>query len=218
MQVHSIFESINGEITASHQGRMCTFIRLAGCNLRCSYCDTAYAQEAKSGKEMTVEEIVKEVAKNGHKHVTITGGEPLDQKDIYTLVKALDGRLDQNKYLVTIETNGSIKPDFFNVGVFSWVVDYKLPSSGMEKFMNLENFSCNGSTDFVKFVISDFQDLERALMVKKQIEKLRGFPGTFAFSPCQGKTDVRQLFEWLQEKNIKDAIINVQLHKIVDMP
>lgn len=213
MKVFDIFESINGEVTGAYQGSICTFIRLAGCNLHCSYCDTEYALEEGCGKEMSIAEIYDAVEKLGNENVTITGGEPLCQaRELYKLV----GILYEN-HTVAVETNGSFLPDTDAPMVSSWVIDYKLPSSGMEKFMDIKNFACLNDKDFVKFVISNREDFDRAVEVMKEIKKLDGFP-TFAFSPCWGEIHVKQLLLWLKESNIKNVVINVQIHKIFDLP
>ena len=103
MRVNEIFRSINGEVNSIGQGSFCTFIRLAGCSLRCSYCDTEYAQDPKSGREMSVEEIITEVKNLGCRNVTITGGEPLDQRlDLHYLLQ----KLWFSKHNIVVETNG----------------------------------------------------------------------------------------------------------------
>ncbi|MDD3847530.1 MAG: radical SAM protein [Syntrophorhabdaceae bacterium] len=218
MKVHSIFESINGEVTAAYQGSICTFVRLAGCNLRCSWCDTPFAADIWSGYDMSKEEIFQEIVKIGNRNITITGGEPLSQKkELIELIDYINEK-DSGVYKIAIETNGAFNVEkVIDRQVFCIVMDYKLPSSGMEKFMNLNNFNALENPDFVKFVIADRKDFDRAIEISSQIKK-SGFIGRFAFSPCHGNIEVPELFKWLKEAQFDEAIINLQLHKIIDMP
>ena len=103
MKIRSIFTSVDGEINDFHQGRLSVFVRLAGCNLNCSYCDTKYAQSIKAGTEKSISEIVSNVCKFNLDKVTITGGEPLLQADE---VKILIKELSTKGKKITIETNG----------------------------------------------------------------------------------------------------------------
>lgn len=215
MKIHSVFESINGEVSLSHQGSLCTFIRFAGCNLSCEYCDTVYAQKKESGKEMSVTEIVHLCSMIGNKNITITGGEPLIQvSHLFKLV------LDLHKfdYCISIETNGSCKIPRGWPGV-SWVVDWKGPSSGMRKRMKLENFYDLYDDDFIKFVIADYNDFSDAMMVITEIVKDKGIHRPqFAFSPSYAKIDPAELVCWMSgEKLLKSigAIFSLQIHKVI---
>jgi 7-carboxy-7-deazaguanine synthase len=175
LQVHEIFSSINGEISAQHQGSMCTFIRLQGCNLRCAYCDTKRAQDIEVpskqilSKEMTNPAIMKEVKKQGNKNIVITGGEPMVQ---YKNLEDLIIRLRQESYSISIETNGSIiiphKYPWINV---DWVIDWKLPYSGECMKMCPENYYNLQSTDIVKFVVSNYSDFQYAVRMAEKISK-----------------------------------------------
>ena len=210
MRVNEIFSSINGEVCEVHQGSLCTFIRLSGCNLKCTYCDTVYAQDPKSGKEMSIEKIVSEAKRLGNSNITITGGEPLQQQEeLRQLINCL------SVYEISIETNGSILiPEWFEV---SWVADFKTKSSGMAKHMNLDNYKNLSSTDFLKFVISNKTDFDQALLVVQELRKQNIFV-TPAFSPkfTTKKTKPIPLQKWMQEDTIlkrAGAILNIQLHK-----
>ncbi len=153
MKVCEIFSSIQGEST--YAGVPFTFIRMTGCNLRCSYCDTVYAYE--EGTELTEEEIMERIQAIGLKTVEITGGEPLLQKDVPLLARRL---LDEG-YTVLIETNGS--QDIRGVDKRAvMVLDIKTPGSGMADKMRLSNLPLLGPGDEVKFVITDRNDYEWA--------------------------------------------------------
>lgn len=209
MKIFSVFPSIDGEVNHFHQGRLTTFIRFAGCNLHCAYCDTEHAQDRHSGIEMTTGMIIGRVAELGIKKVTITGGEPLMQKEGFCeLVEALNWK----GYDVSVETNGSYK--LIGLWFNCWVVDWKLPSSGMEHHMHPSAYKDLRPKDFVKFVISDEGDFERALEVRGDLRE-RGCRAQFAFSPVYGVLDVNLLITWLIGKGVVDAVVNIQLHKVL---
>jgi len=209
--ISEIFRSINGEVCSEGQGSIATFIRFAGCSLRCSYCDTRYAWDMRSGTLWSVEEILSAVEKLGCRRVTITGGEPLLQSHA---LDELIQSLRRKWYIVTIETSGA--HDFEDCKPNCWVVDYKLPSSGEEGKMLPSVFKALGYGDFVKFVIGDKDDFKVALEVKYWIQNGLKRGCSFAFSPVHGKLDPKELFRWLVEKGEYDAILNLQLHKIYD--
>ena len=214
MRIYSIFRSIDGEVNGFHQGRTSVFVRVAGCNLRCSYCDTMYAVEAK-GKEMSVDEIVGVVKEfGGVKKVTITGGEPLLYRGE---LKRLLLRLRREGYRVSVETNGSLGIIPLPYGVvgpwLSWVVDWKLPSSGMSKEMKVEDFVLLSPYDFVKFVVGERRDFEEAKEVMKLLRE-GGCEAQFAFSPVWGKLDPATLAMWVFREEL-DVVLNLQLHKII---
>src|SRR5574340_1321596 len=144
LKVNEIFCSIQGE--SSHAGFPCVFIRLTGCNLRCSYCDTRYAYE--EGEEFLVDDIVARVKTYGFSLVEITGGEPLLQDDTPFLIKSL-----QNAgFKVLLETNGSIDISPVEPGCIR-IIDVKLPSSGEAENNCLNNLSALREKDELKFVI-----------------------------------------------------------------
>ena len=202
LSVYEIFYSIQGETTTS--GFTSAFIRLAGCNLDCSWCDTVQAREG--GMEMDVEEIIDEVSKyRPFHHVTVTGGEPLIQDGTLHLLQ----RLSEEGYHVQVETNGSIPvsvvPD--NVRV---IMDVKTPSSGEEGSFNNDNIKFLRKQDEIKFVISVMEDYEFA---KKFIEeRLEGIESVINFSPASGLMEPWVLARMI----IKDKLpvrLNIQLHK-----
>ena len=227
MRIFEIFESINGEVTKNHQGSLCTFIRMAGCNFYepvgkkpgCSYCDTKRSWRLTDGKEMKIKEIMIEVGNFDNQNITITGGEPLlQERELKKLVKALDD------YQISIETNGSYKiPEWADV--VCWVADWKGPSSGMRDRMDIKNFSNLTGMDFIKFVIvneKDFLDAIEVVEIISESSICNSIP-TFAFSPCMGMTgaiDPKTLIKLMAGSSIlkkTGAILNYQIHKLIDV-
>jgi 7-carboxy-7-deazaguanine synthase len=208
MKIYSIYNSINGEVSPNIQGSMTTFIRTAGCNLRCKWCDTKYAQKKTSGKEMSMQAIVDEIGKFGCANVTITGGEPLLQE---RNLEKLTDRLYGN-YFVCIETNGSIYiPPWGNI--MGWVADWKLPSSGMSNEMKIKNFENLVESDFIKFVIADLTDFDTYLSVKKELQKTCS--AKIALSPAKDFLKPSTLVDWIKVSGQLDVIVSLQLHKII---
>ena len=209
--VVEIFDSIDGEgITAGH---LATFIRLAGCNIRCGYCDTSYALNKSDGTEMTVDEIVARVKEVGNKRVTLTGGEPLWHEGVKTLIEAITGE----GHRVNIETNGTIdiKPYTLLYGTII-TMDYKTLSSGMNGKMNLANIRRLRNFDVLKIVCreSDFQNIEAML-------KLYRPWGKVFLSPIYGEVEPVRLVEFakhLRDEGIYNVRVQIQLHKIIWNP
>ncbi len=207
MKVCEIFTSIQGE--SSYAGLLCTFIRIAGCNLRCSYCDTTYAYHG--GRELSEEDIISEVRRAGISLVEITGGEPLLQKEVFHLIK----RLLEEGYKVLIETNGSINiKDIDRRAVI--ILDIKTPGSGMsEEKMDLSNLDNIKDTDEIKFVITDRTDYEWSndmIYRYNLINKCR-----LLLSPAYGILPPEDLVRWMLEDRLK-ARLNLQLHKYIFGP
>ena len=208
MIVNEIFYSIDGE--GIRTGELAIFIRLTGCNLNCSYCDTKYALKKDAGTKMTIEEILKEIKKYNCKNITITGGEPLFHNNINKLID----KLIKNNYKVNIETNGTIDiSPYLNKCLIT--MDYKLPSSNMEKAMKLDNLEKLTNNDVLKFVTekSDFPKIEEIL--KKY--KIKSY---IYISPVFGKVEPEEIVEFMKEMNYKGINteklrIQVQLHKII---
>lgn len=213
MKVHSLFQSINGEVCGAHQGSLCTFVRLFGCNCRCGYCDSKFSYGDNPFTEMRVRDIVKVVSELGCKNVTITGGEPLIQKGTPNLIRELLYR----DFKVSVETNGTIFIP--NIERASWVADYKLPSSGCEWQMDFKNYRNLIHNDFVKFVITNREDFDRAVEVISLIEVyVLGSIPKFAFSPAFGEGPQNTLVEWMIKNPMLQsigAIYNLQIHKIL---
>lgn len=211
IKLFSAFISINGEVCQAHQGSMCTFIRFAGCNLRCSWCDTVYAQEG--GEDISVANLVKIVGDVQTQNVTITGGEPMMQKEALQELLIL---LITKGYNISVETNGSY--DFIPIGVVSYVVDFKLPSSKEYDKMSLNKpFSRLRTHDWVKFVVKDRRDYEVGLDVMSKLRENRCH-AQFAMSPMVGEwLDANTLVQYLKNDHIYDVVISVQLHKLLDL-
>jgi 7-carboxy-7-deazaguanine synthase len=187
-----------------------TFIRLAGCNIRCAYCDTPYALTPESGSHVLIDDVVRLVDKIGCRHVLITGGEPMRQR---AGVNELVRRLHKMGYIVSIETNGTFPP-FTKVGVPDcWIYDYKLPGSGMMKTMKRTNFLNLRKQDIIKFVCTDQADVKKAFAVMKNIRKDNQYV-RFAMSAAS-PLPANVLVEMLQHKKMFDVIVNVQIHKMV---
>jgi 7-carboxy-7-deazaguanine synthase len=202
MKVNEIFYSIQGE--GMLVGVPSIFLRLVGCNLRCSFCDTKYAYE--QGTEMSIQEILDEIKKFTCNYVCLTGGEPLLQKDIIKLIESLL----QKNYNVCLETNGSISIKKL-VGKKSLMIslDIKCPSSGFHKQMNMKNVSYLTKKDQLKFIIKNKDDYHYA----KKILKKYHSPCTVFFQPVWG-TNPKKLASWI----LKDGVnvrLALQLHKIV---
>ena len=204
------FISINGEGTRA--GELALFVRFKGCGLNCSYCDTAWAKRSDAPAEMlSAEDIAGMAAKSGIKNVTLTGGEPLMQKDIAVLVRLLR----QNGSRVEIETNGSIPIE--ELAMLderpAFTMDYKLPSSGMEKYMCLENFRFLCCNDTVKFVSGSMEDLERAQEI---IEKYSLCKNCHVYiSPVFGRIDPADIVEFMKERRLNHVRLQLQLHKFI---
>ncbi len=155
LHVIEIFRSIQGESTLS--GLPCTFVRLAGCNLHCAWCDTGYAAEGE-GDVLAIEEILARIDKFGIRLVCITGGEPLMQTSAPTLA----GRLLEDGFAVSVETNGSLDISALPPGVWR-VMDVKCPSSGECGSLLESNLDCLNGEDNLKFVIADRADFDWAV-------------------------------------------------------
>lgn len=215
MRIYSIFSSLNGEVCSMHQGSMCTFIRLSGCSVGCTYCDTQYAQDKNSGIELDLQTILDSVRLNGNINVTITGGEPMEQKEeLIKLVQLLLG----NNYNISIETSGEVPFECSEIASIytdnvHFVTDIKLDTQN--HFHHYDSM-WNSSEDFFKIVIGDELDVIKATHIKNEIQR-RGCRAKFAFSPMYGKVEPIQLLNWIQSHGINDVIVNLQIHKILGL-
>lgn len=213
MKVVEKFISINGEGT--HAGQLAVFIRFAGCNLECSYCDTTWANEKNvQYEELSIEEIYNYIKDTGVKNITITGGEPLIQKDIYELLEYLSK--DEFLY-VEVETNGSIDlKKFKSIKKLNFTMDYKLEFSKMETFMNLKNLKILDKNDTIKFVVASLKELEK---VKKMILENNLIKNTVVYiSPVFGKINPHEIVEWMKKNKLNEVNLQLQLHKIIWNP
>ena len=205
------FVSINGE--GRRCGQLAIFIRFAGCNLNCSYCDTAWANEKNVSYElMSSKEIYDYVKTTEIKNITLTGGEPLLQDGIIELLEVFS----KDKELhIEIETNGSVLLEKFSKieNPPSFTMDYKLPSSGMESRMNLENFNYLTNKDTVKFVSGSLEDLEKA---KEIINNFGLVDKTSVYiSPVFGEISLDSIVEFMKANKMNGVNLQVQLHKII---
>ncbi|TCO72703.1 putative 7-carboxy-7-deazaguanine synthase QueE [Marinisporobacter balticus] len=205
------FVSINGE--GRRAGQLAVFIRFANCNLDCSYCDTAWANEDDVAYTlMTKEEIVEAIKATDVKNVTLTGGEPLLQDEIFELIDYLSK--DQELF-IEIETNGSVSIKEFskitNRPLFT--MDYKLPSSNMEEKMLIDNFHHIKKQDIVKFVVGSSSDLERARDIIDQYQLTK--KSNVYISPVYGKIDLDAMVEFMKKYKMNEVTMQVQLHKII---
>jgi 7-carboxy-7-deazaguanine synthase len=204
--INEIFFSIQGE--SSYAGLPCVFIRLTYCNLRCTYCDTAYAFE--EGTEMTVDEIINKVALFNCRLVEVTGGEPLYQENIYSMMKTLCDK----GYEVLLETGGSLNIDTVDSRV-KRIVDFKCPGSGMDKKNYWDNVKYLKSGDEVKFVINNREDYEWA---KKKIGEYGLLDKcTVLISPVFSAIDPKILAGWILEDKL-DVRFQLQLQKYIWQP
>lgn len=225
LNVHSIFESISGEAGFIAQGATTTFIRLQGCNLRCSWCDTVAAQEQKGNHILTP---IDDIALQIHtRNVLITGGEPLTQREgLIDLIDALESR----GHFVQIETNGSL-PLYIHPTKFPghWVVDYKLPSSKMHlRMMPIHEFAFNltHTASMVKFVVdigsdgrdpTDFNAMISAIYLLMKEE----YAGDFIVSPLDARPQSLNLLHSMLKihpQELKDRLIfSLQIHKLCQL-
>ena len=210
MKVAEKFISINGE--GNRAGELSVFVRFQGCNLRCSYCDTSWAYAADCPyEELTPDEIVEYVLSTGVYDVTLTGGEPLLAKGIAELIEKL---LAQPKIRVEIETNGAVdlRP-FCTPARPVFTMDYKLPSSGWEGAMKVENFSVLEEQDTVKFVCGSREDLQRAWEVIQEYgltERCHVY-----LSPVFGSIEPVDMVAFMETHKMNDVRLQIQIHKVI---
>ncbi len=206
LTVNEIFYSIQGE--SSHMGRPCVFVRLTYCNLRCTYCDTEYAFE--EGTPRTVGEIIRTVESYGCNLVEVTGGEPLMQQEVHLLLKELCER----GFDVLLETGGSLDISRVDPRVHK-IMDFKTPSSGMQKKNLYENVRFLSRSDEVKFVIGDRQDFDWSVQVIREhgLDRRCGL----LMSPVFGVLEPATLASWVLESRLP-VRFQLQMHKYIWEP
>ena len=211
MKVVEKFVSINGE--GSKAGQLAVFVRFAGCNLDCVYCDTKWANEKDvSYSEMSKEEIYEYIKSTGVRNITVTGGEPLLQDGIYEFLEYLS--LDKELF-VEIETNGSVDISLFKKidNTPSFTMDYKLDYSKMENKMFLDNLKKLDKRDVIKFVSGSQKDLE---ILKNIVEKYNLIERTKVYvSPVFGAIEPSVIVDWMIENNLNGMNLQIQMHKII---
>jgi 7-carboxy-7-deazaguanine synthase len=205
MRITEIYASVQGE--TAYAGLPCTLVRTTGCDLRCSYCDTAYAFHG--GRDMTIEEVAAEVERLGAPLVLLTGGEPMLQREIAALAELLlaGGRR------VMIETSGAHAVDALPPEVVR-IVDVKTPGSGESHRVRWDVLAGLRPQDAIKFVLADEADYRWAT----EVIRSRGLAGAgkpeLLLSPVHGQLDPRQLVAWMLRDKVP-ARLNLQLHKYI---
>ncbi len=209
LKISEIFFSIQGE--GPLIGYPSFFIRLFGCNLNCTWCDTPYAKGNNSYKEVKISEIINFWKKNYSDipYITITGGEPLLQRSVYTLI----AKLLKEKTVIVLETNGSINLSKVPKCVIK-VMDLKTPSSGMEKYNLYQNLKYLNKKDVVKFVIKDKKDFEFSIEIVKKFQ-IFYYTQVF-FSPVSPFLEPKILAEWVLDTKLPIRF-QVQLHKVLGL-
>jgi 7-carboxy-7-deazaguanine synthase len=203
--VNELFTSVQGEGTRA--GRPCSFVRLTGCGLRCSWCDTEYAFH--EGHRKNTAEVLDWVRSTRLPLVQVTGGEPLEQPGAFELIR----RLCDEGLEVLIETGGHV--DTSSVDPRAVVIlDVKCPGSGMMKRNLRSNLDRVRAGDEVKFVVLDRADFDFALDVVRE-HRLDERGCALLFSPVHGKLAPRDLVAWLLERGPARARLNLQVHKYV---
>lgn len=206
--VTEIFDSIDGE--GKRTGLMAVFVRLAGCNLRCSYCDTAYSLTLDDTKEaLTEEEVLRRIHGYPWKRITLTGGEPM-LHPLHHLCQVLG----EEGYDINIETNGAVplwreRPE----GVF-YTMDFKCTGSGMKAHMNRDNFKLLEPKDVLKFVVSSEEDMDEMKEIISHYFSDVRHPAFFV-SPVWGRIEPEKLVEYVRKNRLQDVRVQVQLHKII---
>jgi 7-carboxy-7-deazaguanine synthase len=203
LRVNEIFHSIQGESTLA--GCPCVFVRLTGCNLRCTWCDTAYAFH--EGSPMSVDEVVQAVRRYECPLVELTGGEPLLQPDAIPLMRALQ----RNGHRVMLETGGSLPIDEVPEGVLR-IVDVKCPGSREAERNRWENLSLLRPDDEVKFVLADRDDYLWAVSKVKEHELLARC--VVLFSSVHSALAPGELGRWVLQDRLA-VRVQVQMHKIL---
>lgn len=203
IRITEIFNSLQGE--SATVGYPTVFVRLTGCPMRCSYCDTAYAFHG--GNKMEIDEIVSEVAQYASRHITVTGGEPLAQPECWPLLK----RLCDLGYQVSLETGGAVSIAGVDDRVYV-VLDIKTPASQEEAKNKYENLELIKPSDCLKFVICNREDYlwAKQFIAERQLdERCEIF-----FSPSAEELEPADLAEWILEDRLK-VRFQIQLHKVL---
>jgi len=206
LRVYETFSSLQGESTWA--GLPCFFIRLAGCNLSCRYCDTLSARDLAAGREMTVAELVALAKSSGLALVEITGGEPLLQTGTPALCRALLA----TGVRVLLETNGSLPFGRLPAGVIR-IMDVKCPGSGESSRLHRANLAALRPQDEVKFVLTDRHDYEYARRMIRR-HQLHQKTTNLLFSPAWAQLDSEELAAWIMADRLP-VRLQLQLHKLI---
>jgi 7-carboxy-7-deazaguanine synthase len=204
LRITEIFCSLQGETRTV--GLPTVFIRLTGCPMRCTYCDTSYAFSG--GDVVSIDDILAQTATYGARHITVSGGEPLAQKNCFELLN----RLCDAGYEVSVETGGAMDISPADPRV-SMVLDIKTPASGelaKNRWENIEHLKAN---DQVKFVICDRADYEWTRFKLEELA-LAGKVDEILFSPSHGQLSATELAEWILQDKLQ-VRLQLQLHKLL---
>jgi 7-carboxy-7-deazaguanine synthase len=205
LRITEIFLSVQGE--SSHAGRPCAFVRLTGCPMRCSWCDSEYTFTG--GERLSFEEIFKKLDRFGCNLVEITGGEPLAQKEVFPFITAL---LDKG-YEVLIETGGFVSTEQVDARA-KIILDVKCPASGEAERNHWPNLDrLRRDKDEVKFVIADLDDWEFARGVIEKYD-LENRAREILISPVFGVENLSEIAETVARSNLR-VRLNLQLHKYI---
>src|SRR4030095_1268397 len=203
MRITEIFYSIQGEST--HVGKPCVFVRLTGCSLRCGYCDTKYSYTG--GMEMSLDEVLATVSSHPSRVVEVTGGEPLEQEEVYPLMTMLLER----GYMVMLETGGHVSIARVPPQVIK-IIDIKTPDSREPDTFAWENLDLAAAHDEFKFVIVSRGDYEWSRDVVRR--RLANRPHQVLFSPSHEELPAKDLAAWLREDNLQ-VRLQLQTHKYI---
>ncbi len=223
-RIYEIYYSISGEGISS--GIPTILVRLSGCSLRCGkipgkklWCDTPYALSPNKGELFSTDRVIAKIEEhtNCPVQILLTGGEPLegDKREFcIELAKKISRRRHKKNYaLIRVETNGKESIRGLRQMVFS--IDYKLPGSGMESYMNLDNLKAlnerNNSLDELKFIVRDKEDFQRSLEVIKEYQ----VKSNIIYSPVTGECSSKDLAEWMKSSCIPNSRLSLQIHKII---
>lgn len=208
--VSEIFSSIEGE--GIRAGYPATFIRLFGCNLRCTYCDSMYACEGTEFIKMTIPEIMSIVRSMGNKRITLTGGEPLIHKNVKELILALIA----DDCEVNIETNGAVDiAPYVDMADVIITMDFKCTDSGMREKMIHNNLFHLRTKDVLKFVVGSRQDLLDMLSV---VSAFKSLTAQVFVSPVFGKIEPVEIVNFIKEHKLQGVRLQLQLHKFIWEP
>ena len=203
VSINEIFYSIQGE--AKNSGKPTIFIRTAGCPFRCSYCDTEYAFT--EGNKFKISNIISKIKSYKTNYVTVTGGEPLAQKNTIILLSALL----KNSYNVSIETSGLL--DISDIpNDIEIVMDIKTPSSNEDSKNIKNNLSIIKKTDVIKFVVGNREDYEwsKDILIKNSLSNFKNI----YFSPVHDALNLSDLADWILSDNL-NVTLQLQLHKYI---
>ena len=203
VSVNEIFYSIQGE--AKNSGKPTIFIRTAGCPFNCSYCDTEYAFT--DGKQTKISKIISSLKNYNTKYITVTGGEPLAQKNINVLLN----ELLKNSYIVSIETSGLVKIDDIPEDI-EIVMDVKTPSSNESDKNIFKNLKIINNKDVLKFVIGSKEDYEWSKNVLFE-NNLQSHPNIY-FSPVHEKLKPSSIASWILNDSL-NVTLQLQIHKYI---